>query len=97
MHEEIRQGHTPKQNKANLLQHKWRGNKTRKKEDSGASTQGSEHHQPVPSQYKGDGPTVKWIQRVWFGGRGKRGLYLVFSRDFFWEYTLLRWYLTQKR
>ena len=26
---------------------------------------------------------------------GKRGLYLVFSCGFFWEYTLLEWYLTK--
>ena len=42
-------------------------------EDNGASTEGSGHHQPVPSQYKEGGPTVKGIQRAWFGGRGKRG------------------------
>ena len=34
---------------------------------------------------------------MWFGGGGKMGLYLVSSRDFFWEYTLLGWYLTQKK
>ena len=74
------------------------GTKEDKKiEESGASTQGLEHHQPVPSQYKGGEPTVKGIQRVWFGSGGKRGLYLVSSRDFFWEYTLLGWYLTQKK
>ena len=42
-------------------------------EDSGASTEGMEHHQPVPSQYKGGGPTVKRTQRAWFSGGGKRG------------------------
>ena len=42
-------------------------------EDSGASIEGSGHHQPVPSQYKGGGSTVKGIQRAWFGGGGKRG------------------------
>ena len=42
-------------------------------EDSGASTEGPGHHQPVPSQYKGGGPMGKRIQRAWFGGRGKRG------------------------
>ena len=41
-------------------------------EDSGASTEGPEHHQPIPSQYKGGGPMVKGIQRAWFGGGGKR-------------------------
>ena len=45
----------------------------KKTEESGASTQGLEHHQPVPSQYKGGGPMVKGIQRVLFGGGGKRG------------------------
>ena len=54
-------------------------------EDSGASTERLGHHQPVPSQYKGGGPTVKGIQRAWFGGGGKRGLYLVSCRNFFWE------------
>ena len=66
-------------------------------EDSGASTQRAEHHQTIPSQYKGGGPTVKWIQRVWFGGGGERCLYLVSNRDLFWEYTLMGWYLTQRR
>jgi len=42
-------------------------------EDSRVSTEGSRHHQLVPSQYKGGGPTVKGIQRAWFGGEGKRG------------------------
>ena len=50
----------------------WERKKTKEK-DSGANTQGSKHHQPVPSQYKGGEPTVKGIQRVWFGGGGKRG------------------------
>ena len=47
--------------------------KKSKIEDSGASIQGPKHHQPIPSQYKGGGLTVKGIQRVWFGGGGKRG------------------------
>ena len=38
----------------------WEWKKT-KTEDSGASTGGLEHHQPVPSQYKRGGPTVKGI------------------------------------
>ena len=38
----------------------WERKKT-KTEDSEASTQRLEHHQPVPSQYKGGGPTVKGI------------------------------------
>ena len=42
-------------------------------EDSGAKTEESEHHQLVPSQYKGGGPTVKGIQRAWLGGGTKRG------------------------
>ena len=42
-------------------------------EDSGPSTEWSEHHQLVPSQYKGGGPTVKGIQRAWFDCGGKRG------------------------
>ena len=50
----------------------WEQKKT-KKEDNEASIQGSEHHQLVPSQYKGGGSTVKGIQWVWFGGGGKRG------------------------
>ena len=36
----------------------WEQKKTKRK-DSGASTQGPKHHQPVPSQYKGGGPMVK--------------------------------------
>ena len=66
-------------------------------EDSGVNTEGPGHYQPVPSQYKGGGPTIKGIQRVWFGGGRKGGPYLVFYRDFFWEYILLEWYLTQKK
>ena len=38
-----------------------------------SSTEGPEHHQPIPSQYKGGGPTVKGIQKAWFGGGGKKG------------------------
>ena len=35
--------------------------------------EGPEHHLLVYSQYKGGGPTIKGIQRVWFGDGGKRG------------------------
>ena len=42
-------------------------------EDSGASTKGPGHHQPIPSQYNGGGPTVNGIKRAWFGGGGKKG------------------------
>ena len=35
--------------------------------------EGPEHHQPVHSQYRGGRPTIKGIQRAWFGGGGKRG------------------------
>ena len=42
-------------------------------EDSGSSTEGLGHHQPVPNQNKEGGSMVKGIQRVWFGGGGKRG------------------------
>ena len=41
-------------------------------EDSRTNIKGPGHHQPVPSQYKGGGLTVKGIQRAWFGGEGKR-------------------------
>ena len=41
----------------------WERKKT-KAEDSKASTEELEHHQPIPNQYKGGGPTVKGIQRV---------------------------------
>ena len=44
-----------------------------KAKDSEASTEGSEHHQPIPSQYKGGGPTIKGIQMAWFSGGGKMG------------------------
>ena len=47
-------------------------------EDNGASTKGPEHHQPVSSQYKGSGPTVKGIQRAWFGWGGGKGVYIWF-------------------
>ena len=55
-----------------MIETAWERKKT-KAEDSEASTEGLEHHQLVSSQYKGDGPTVKGIQRVWFGGGGKIG------------------------
>ena len=47
-------------------------------EDSRASIKGPEYHEPVPSQYKGGGPTVKGIQRAWFGGGGKKGFIFSF-------------------
>ena len=50
----------------------WERKKTKTK-DSEASTQGPEHQKLLPSQYKGGGPTVRGIQRVWFGGGGKKG------------------------
>ena len=37
-------------------------------EDNKVSTEGPGQH-----QYKGGGSMVKGIQRVWFGGKGKRG------------------------
>ena len=42
------------------------------------NTEGLEHHQPVPNQYKGGGPTVEGIQKVWFGGGGEKGVYIWF-------------------
>ena len=45
----------------------------RNTEDSGVSIEGPKYHQLVPSQYKGGEPMIKGIQRMWFGGRGKRG------------------------
>ena len=53
----------------------WERKKT-KAEDSKASTEMPEHHQLVPNQYKGGGPTIKGIQRVGFGGGGKGGFYI---------------------
>ena len=47
--------------------------KKTKIKDSGASIERPEHHQPIPNQYKGGGPMVKGIQRVWLGGGGKMG------------------------
>ena len=55
-----------------MVEMAWERKKT-KAEDGKASIEGLEHHQLVPSQYKGGGPTVKGIQRVWFSGGGKRG------------------------
>ena len=45
----------------------------------------SEHHQLVPSQCKGGGPTVKGLIEgvVWWGGGN--GLFLVSSQALFWE------------
>ena len=70
------------QDYSTIAETKWEWKKE-KIEDSGASTQGPEYHQLVPSQYKGGGPMVKGIQRVWFGGGRNRVLYLVSSHDFF--------------
>ena len=61
-----------KQNKSATAETTWEWKKT-KIEDSRTSTERLEHHQPVPNQYKGGGPTIKGIQRVWFGGGGKKG------------------------
>ena len=55
-----------------MVETAWQRKKTKAK-DSKASIEGSEHHQPIPSQYKGSGPTIKGIQRVWFGAGGKGG------------------------
>ena len=55
-----------------MVETMWERKKT-KVEDGKASTEGLEHHQLVPIQYKGGGSTVKGIQRVWFGGGGKMG------------------------
>ena len=55
-----------------MVETAWERKKTKAK-DGKASTEGLEHHQPVPSQYKGGGPIVEGIQRVWFGGGGKMG------------------------
>ena len=63
--------------------------KDKKIEDSGASTQGLKHHQPVPSQYKGGGPRFKGFKWCGLVVWGKGGLYLVFSRNFFSEYIML--------
>ena len=60
-----------------MVETAWKRKKTKTK-DSGASTQGSKHHQSISSQYKRGGPTVKGIQRVWFGGGGENGVYIWF-------------------
>ena len=39
-------------------------------EDNGASTERLEHHQPVPSQYKGSGPVVKGGVVWWWKEKG---------------------------
>ena len=54
----------------------WEQKKT-KTEDNGASTEGPEHHQPVCSQYKGGGPTVKGFIRCGLVVEGK-GVYIWF-------------------
>ena len=54
----------------------WERKKT-KIEDSGASIERLEHHQPVPSKFVRGGPTVKGIQRAWFGG-GRKRVYIWF-------------------
>ena len=53
-----------------MVETTWEWKKT-KAEDGKASTEGLKHHQLVLNQYKGGGPTVEGIQRVWFGGGGK--------------------------
>ena len=55
-----------------MVEMAWERKKT-KAEYGKASIEGLEHHQLVPSQYKGGGPTVEGIQRGWFGGGGKIG------------------------
>ena len=50
-----------------------------------------------PNNIKEVGPWSKGFRGCDLVVEGKRGLYLVSNRDFFWEYTLLGWYLTQKK
>ena len=79
MHEEIRQTYRrTKQGYSAMVEIAWEQKKT-KREDSGASIQGPEHYQLVPSKYKGGGPIFKGIQRVWCGGGGKKGSILDFQ------------------
>ena len=66
-----------KQNQFATAETAWEWKKT-KTENSGANTQGSEHHQPVPSQYKGDGPTIKELRGCCLVVGAKR-VYIWFS------------------
>ena len=87
--------HATNQNKANLLRQKWCEKQTQKTVEQARKGWGTTNLYPANTREVG-------LQLKGFKGRGlvvggKGGLYLVFYRDFFWEYALLGWYLTQKK
>ena len=53
-------------------------------EDSRASTKGSGHHHLYPANTREVGPRSRGFRRRGLVVEGKRGLYLVSCRDFFW-------------
>ena len=74
----------------------WERKKT-KAEDSKASTKRPEHHNLYLANTREVGPRSRGFRGRGLVVGGKGSLYLVFYRDFFWEYVLLGWYLTQKK
>jgi len=64
---------------------------------SGTYTQGPEHHQPIPSQYKGGRPTVKGFRGCGLVV-GRKGIYFnVLVGPSFRKNSLLGWHFDQKR
>ena len=80
--------HAAKWNRTNLLRQKWCGKQTQK----GRSTTNL-----YPANTREVGPRSRGFRGCGLVVGGKWGLYLVSCRDFFWEYTLLGWYFTQKK
>ena len=96
--EEIRQKHAAQRNRNNLLQQKRHGNKRRQKQKIVKQAHKS---RSITNLYLANTREVGSRSRGFKGYGlvvgGKRDLYLVSSRNFFWEYTLLGWYLIQKK
>ena len=86
--------HAVVQNKANLLWQKWCGRQTQKTVEQAQKGRGTTNLYPANTREVG--PWERGFRGHGLVVGGKRDLYLVSCRDFFWKYALLGWYLTQK-
>ena len=95
MREEIRQRHVVERNRTNLLRQKRRGRQTQK------TVEQAQKGRSTTNLYLANtmevGPWLRGFRGSGLVVGGKEGLYFVSCRDFFWEYTLLGWYLTQNK